>query len=128
MNLLLDTHALLWNHLGDLRLSAAARLLIDDATNTKFVSPAVYWELAIKVQSGKYVLTESYTDFIQHALFDNKFLILPVEPRHTAVLVSLPLHHRDPFDRLMIAQAMVEGIPLVSADPALDAYPITRLW
>jgi PIN domain nuclease of toxin-antitoxin system len=126
--LLLDTHALLWNHLGDLRLSAAARLLIDDVTNTKHISPAVYWELAIKVQLGKYILSESYEDFIQHAIYDNNFPILPVEPRHTAVLVSLPLHHKDPFDRLMIAQAMVEGISLVSADPALDAYPISRLW
>jgi PIN domain nuclease of toxin-antitoxin system len=99
------------------------RVLLD-----KFVSPASYWELAIKVGLGKYTLTESYEDFIQHAIFDNGFLILPIEPRHTALLISLPLHHKDPFDRLMVAQAMVEGIPLVSADPALDSYPITRLW
>ena len=109
-------------------MSATARLLIEDVANMKFVSPASYWELAIKVGLGKYALTESYDDFIQHAIFDNGFIILPVEPRHTAVLVSLPLHHRDPFDRLLIAQAMVEGISLVSIDAAFDPYPIARLW
>ena len=128
MRLLLDTHALIWYYLDDPLLSKTARTLVEDVTNIKYVSPASYWELAIKVGTGKYTLTERYEDFIQHAIFDNGFLILRVEPRHTAVLVSLPLHHKDPFDRLMVAQAMVEGIPLVSADPALDAYPITRHW
>ena len=128
MRLLLDTHALLWHYFGDPQCSATARLLIDDVNHTKYVSPAVYWELAIKVGTGKFTLAESYDDFIQHAIYDNGFRILPVEPRHTVVLISVPLHHKDPFDRLMVAQAMVEGIPLVSADPALDAYPITRLW
>ena len=128
MKLLLDTHALLWYYFDDTQLSTSARLLIEDVANTKYVSPANYWEIAIKLNTGKYALAESYEDFIQHAIYDNNFPILPVDPRHTAVLVSLPLHHKDPFDRLMIAQAMVEGIPLVSADPALDAYPITRLW
>jgi PIN domain nuclease of toxin-antitoxin system len=128
VRLLLDTHTLLWFHLGAPQLSTAARLLIEDAANTKLVSPANYWELAIKVGLGRYTLTESYDDFIQHSIFDNGFIILPVEPRHTVVLVTLPLHHKDPFDRLMIAQAMVEGIPLVSADPALDPYPIARHW
>jgi PIN domain nuclease of toxin-antitoxin system len=128
VRLLLDTHALLWFYLGDPQLSAAARLLIEDAANSKLVSPASYWELAIKIGLGKYTLTESYDEFIQHAIFDNGFLILPVEPRHTAALITLPKHHKDPFDRLLVAQAMVEGMPLVSADPALDPYPITRLW
>jgi PIN domain nuclease of toxin-antitoxin system len=128
VRLLLDTHTLLWFYLGDPQLSAAARTLIEDAANTKLVSPASYWELAITIGLGRYTLTESYDDFIQHAIFDNGFIILPVEPGHTAVLVTLPLHHKDPFDRLLVAQAMVEGIPLLSADPALDPYPVTRLW
>jgi PIN domain nuclease of toxin-antitoxin system len=118
----------IWFYIDDPQLSAAARLLIEYAANTKLVSPASHWELAIKVSLGKYALTESYEDFIQHAIFDNGFLILPIAPRHTAVLVTLPQHHKDPVDRLLVAQAMVEGIPLVSADPALDPYPITRLW
>ena len=109
-------------------MSAAGRLLIEDGANIKLVSPATYWELAIKIGLSKYTLSESYGDFIQHAIFDNGFMILAVEPRHTAVLITLPLHHKDPFDRLLVAQAMVEGIPLVSIDAALDPYPITRLW
>ena len=128
MRLLLDTHTLIWFYLDDTKLSAPARLLLEDVTNMKFISPASYWELAIKVGLGRYNLAESDENFIQHAIFDNGFIILPVEPKHTAVLVSLPLHHKDPFDRLMVAQVMVEGIPLVSADSTLDLYPITRLW
>lgn len=128
MRLLLDTHALIWFYVNDPQLSAAARLLIEDGVNTKYVSPASYWELAIKVGLGKYTLTESYEDFIQHAIFDNGFLILPIEPRHTAALVTLPPHHKDPFDRLIVAQATVEAMAVVSADSALDPYPMTRLW
>lgn len=128
MRLLLDTHTLLWFHLGDAQLSIAARRLIEDAANTKLVSPVTYWEIAIKIGLGKYKLNESYDDFIQHAIFDNSFFVLPIEPRHTAALIALPLHHKDPFDRLLIAQAMVEAIPLVSVDCDFDPYPITRLW
>lgn len=128
MRLLLDTHAVIWFYLDDPQLSAPARLLIEDLTNTKFVSPASYWELAIKVGLGKYTLTESYEDFIQHAIFDNGFLILPVEPRHTAALVSLPPHHKDPFDRLLVAQAMVEALSVVSGDRVFDGYPVSRCW
>jgi PIN domain nuclease of toxin-antitoxin system len=128
VRLLLDTHALLWFYLGDPQLSAAARLAIEDPAKTKLISPASYWELAIKISLGKYVLTESYDDFIQHAIVDNGFLILPVTPRHTSALIALPYHHKDPFDRLLVAQAIVESLPLVSGDPLLDKYPITRLW
>jgi PIN domain nuclease of toxin-antitoxin system len=99
-----------------------------DPGNVKLVSPASYWELAIMVSLGKYQLTESYDDFIQHAIFDNGFVILPVEPRHTAALIALPHHHKDPFDRLLIAQSQVEGVWLISSDSILDQYPITRLW
>jgi PIN domain nuclease of toxin-antitoxin system len=66
--------------------------------------------------------------FVQESIVDNGFAILSIEPRHTAELVSLPYHHRDPFDRLLIAQAIVEGMPIISGDPALDAYPIRRVW
>jgi PIN domain nuclease of toxin-antitoxin system len=128
VRILLDTHTLLWFYLGDPQLSATARRLIEDPANTKLVSPASYWELAIKISLGKYVLRESYDDFIQHAIVDNGFLILPVEPKHTGALISLAHHHKDPFDRLMVAQAQVEGIPLVSNDSLLDQYGITRLW
>ena len=77
---------------------------------------------------GKYVLHEPYDTFFDRAIRQNGFLILPIEPRHTSVLTSLPYHHRDPFDRLMVSQAMAETLSLVSADAVLDLYPIQRLW
>lgn len=114
--------------MGDAQLSAAARQLIEDPANIKFVSPATCWEVAIKISIGKYALHDPYGAFFDRAIRQNGFLILPIEPRHTAVLTNLPYHHRDPFDRLMVAQSMVEGLSLVSIDAVLDAYPIQRLW
>ncbi|HEX4612082.1 MAG TPA: type II toxin-antitoxin system VapC family toxin [Urbifossiella sp.] len=73
-------------------------------------------------------LREPFPDFVQHALLDNGFGILPIEPRHTEGVATLPYHDRDPFDRLRIAQAVVERMPVVSADPAFDEYPVARLW
>jgi PIN domain nuclease of toxin-antitoxin system len=126
--MLLDTHAWLWFYLGDVRLSDKARLLIEDAANTKLVSPASYWELAIKVSLGKYQLSESYDELVQHSVVDNGFTILPIEPRHTSVLVSMPFHHKDPFDRLLTAQALSENISIISADAIFDPYGVQRVW
>jgi len=128
MRLLLDTHAFLWFVLGDVQLSSAAKASILDETNTKLVSPASYWEIAIKIGLKKYTLHEPYETFMQRGILGNGFEILPIEPKHTAALITLPFYHRDPFDRLMIAQAMVEQIPIVSGDPVLDAYSVHRLW
>ena len=128
MRVLLDTHALYWYIEGDSQLSATACTLIRDASNEVLISPASYWEIAIKISLGKYALPESYEGFMERELTGNDFRILPIEPRHTAVLIDLPFHHRDPFDRLLVAQAISEQIPLVSGDTALDAYPVTRLW
>ena len=128
MRLLLDTHAFLWFLLDDPQLSSTARALVDDPTNDIEVSPATYWEIAIKISLGKYELPEPYGLFIEREMATNNFRILPIEPKHTAALINLPFHHRDPFDRLMIAQAIVERIPIATVDVAFDAYPITRLW
>ena len=126
--MLLDTHASLWFILTDLKLSAAALNLITDPAHQKQISPASDWEIAIKIRLGKYSLPSPYETFMRQQLLRNNFAILQIAVSHTAVLTTLPLHHRDPFDRLLVAQAMVEDIPLVSGDPALDAYPIIRLW
>ena len=128
MRVLLDTHTFLWFLLEDPQLSTTASDVIIDPTNDIEVSPATYWEIAIKIRLGKYTLPEPYGLFIEREIATNDFHILPIEPKHTAVLTTLPLHHRDPFDRLLIAQAMVEAIPLLSVDTAFDAYPVTRLW
>jgi PIN domain nuclease of toxin-antitoxin system len=128
MQVLLDTHALLWFLLDDPKLSRTARAIISDAQIKVSVSPATYWEIAIKISLGKYTLAESYEVFIEQELARNDFGILPILPRHTAILIDLPFHHRDPFDRLLIAQAIAEQIPLVSCDEDIDHYRVTRLW
>ena len=128
MRLLLDTHAWLWFVLGNPSLSPAARTLIEDAGNEKLVSPASYWEVAIKVGIGKYALPQSCEAFVRHAIGGQGFVILQILPHHTALVCTLPFHHRDPFDRLLVAQALAERVPVVSADPVLDAYGVRRLW
>lgn len=128
MRLLLDTHAFLWFILDDPQLSANADALISDPDNDVEISPASYWELAIKISIGKYSLPEPYDVFIDREIATNDFHIVHIEPKHTAIVSTLPFHHKDPFDRLLVAQAQVEDIPIVSGDSALDDYGITRLW
>lgn len=130
MRLLLDTHALLWYALNDPKLSANAISLIRDPQNEILMSPASYWEIAIKLSIGKLQLHRPYEDFIDVCINQYGFAILSIEPAHTARLITLPFppNHKDPFDRLLVAQANVEQIAVLSADPQLDAYPIRRLW
>lgn len=128
MRLLLDTHAFLWFVLNDPSLSTTARERVTDPENRIEVSPASYWEIAIKISLGKYALPEPYGPFMDRQLAENDFTILPVLTHHTEALINLPFHHRDPFDRLLIAQAMVEGIPIVSADQNIGQYDVTRIW
>ena len=111
-------------------MSATARALIEDPANELMISPATFWEIAIKVSIGKLPLSLPYEDFVAECLEVQKFALLPIEPAHTTRLVTLPFPpgHKDPFDRLLIAQAMVEGIPIISADAAFDAYPVRRIW
>ena len=130
MRLLLDTHAMYWYIEGDPKLSNTAQTLIQDAANEVLISPASFWEIAIKVSIGKWTLNRPYEDFIDLGLKQYGFQVLPILPTHTARLIGMPFppKHKDPFDRLLVAQAIVEGIPLVSADSQLDAYGITRIW
>ena len=128
MRLLLDTHAFLWFITNDPKLSSSAQGLIADPNNEILVSPASYWETAIKVSIGKYPLTAPYESFITQGIDGNGFKILPIEPGHAAVLATMPFHHRDPFDRMLVAQAQVENISIVSIDAILDLYGIKRLW
>jgi PIN domain nuclease of toxin-antitoxin system len=128
MRLLLDTQAFLWFALNEPPLSSIARALMADLANDILISPASYWEIAIKIRLGRYTLNVPYELFMQRGIGGNGFVILPIEPKHTAALLVMPLYHRDPFDRLLIAQATVEQIPIVSSDSAFDAYPVTRLW
>lgn len=128
MRVLLDTHAFLWFVLDDPDLSPHARTLIEDSQNDVEISPASYWEIAIKIGLGKYVLPLPFQTFMESQITQNDFRVLHIQPRHVAPLLTLPRRHKDPFDRLLVSQAMVEGIPILSSDAALDGYGIVRMW
>lgn len=127
-SLLLDTHAMLWFWWADPRLGNAARSLIEDADNRKFVSVASCWEIAVKVGLKKLDLGEPCRTFLPREIAGNHFELLPISLDHVATVEELAVHHRDPFDRLLIAQAMVERLSLVSADGVFDQYGVSRLW
>jgi PIN domain nuclease of toxin-antitoxin system len=128
VRLLLDTHALLWFLLNDRQLSGNAKSIIADSGNDVLVSPASYWEIAIKISLGKYLLDQPFVEFMEQELTKNEFTILPITLQHAAAVCTLAFHHRDPFDRLLIAQAMVENIPVLSNDMMFDKYSVKRLW
>jgi PIN domain nuclease of toxin-antitoxin system len=128
VRLLLDTHTLYWYIEGAPQIKATTQKLIQDVSNEILLSPVSYWEIAIKASLGKWKLNRSYLDFIDLALNQYGFEVLAILPTHTAAVLELPFHHRDPFDRLLVAQALVEKVAIISNDPALDAYGITRLW
>ncbi len=128
MNLLLDSHAFLWFCQGDASLSAPAKNLIEDAANRKWLSIASCWEIVIKTALGKLKLGESAATYLPTALSKTGFELLPLTVAHVTGVESLPMHHKDPFDRLLIAQAMTEQLELVSADTQFDRYQVTRHW
>lgn len=128
MTLLLDTHSFLWFWWDDPQLSETAKQAICDATNRKLISTASCWEVAIKVSLKKLDLGAPHRGFIHQHMVRNNFELLQITDEHLAVLVDLPFHHKDPFDRMLIAQASYEQIPLVSADSQFDAYGVTRIW
>ena len=128
MNLLLDTHALLWFVGGDERLSRHARTVIEAQSNRRLFSIAGAWEIAIKAGLGKLALAVPFERLIPEQLDANGIELLPLLPGHLSELISLPLHHRDPFDRILVTQASVERAVIVSADPALDSYGVQRIW
>jgi PIN domain nuclease of toxin-antitoxin system len=125
---LVDTHALLWYLLDDPRLSGDAASAILDLHNEILVSPASYWEIAIKVSVGRYMFKEDFETFMERAITTHLLTILPISVRHAAAVAAMPLHHKDPFDRLLVAQATVEQIPILSSDAVLDRYGVTRIW
>ncbi len=128
MKLLLDTHSFLWFIGGDAKLSHKAQTLIEDQTNDVFLSIASLWEMAIKFSQGKLQLVQPFETFMSEQLSLNHIRTLDITFSHTASVATLPFHHRDPFDRLLVAQTRIEQMPIVSCDQALDTYGITRLW
>ncbi len=124
---LLDTHALLWFIQGDPQLSDRARIIITTDTNQLYLCVVSLWEMTIKLNIGK--LTIGHTiDEIYTLLKQLNIAVLPISQRDLEHYLTLPLHHRDPFDRLLIAQAIAQKLVLVSADGAFGAYSVQQLW
>ena len=124
---LLDTHALIWFIEGDRLLSDKAISAINDEADFNFVSIASIWEIAIKLNVEKLKLQTSFLG-IQKKMDENGFKLLPVNFEHTLILKDLPLHHRDPFDRMIIAQSITEDLTIISKDKNFSLYPIKLLW
>lgn len=128
MRILLDTHTLLWFSVGDSRISQTARDLVEDVSVQKHLSVVSAWEIAIKYKLGKLDLEMGYESFMKDALNKTQCSLLPISLDHLTLVSDLELHHRDPFDRMIVAQSIAEEMPLVSADDALDKYAVERVW
>jgi PIN domain nuclease of toxin-antitoxin system len=130
MRVLLDTHTFLWLVMGSTQLSALAAAAIRDPVNQVLLSVASIWELAIKTTHANrpLVLSDSLDVFISKWTSTYQLDILPILEPHALEVALLPVHHRDPFDRILIAQSRVESMSLASADIAFDAYGTKRLW
>jgi len=128
MKVLLDTHALLWLIADDDRLSENARQIFLNTANRLFFSAASLWELCIKKSLGKISLKNGWLQTIQEEMELNTIQWLPIEMTHCAEVAEMPFHHRDPFDRMLIAQAITEDMHLLSRDSRLSDYAIERIW
>jgi len=128
MRLLIDSHALIWFVDQHQQLSTVSHAAMSDPSNELLLSAGSIWEIAIKVGLGKLVLTQPYLLWMSQALSDLGITVLPVTVEYADAQANLPKHHSDPFDRLIVAQAIIEKVSIVSADGSIDAYGITRLW
>jgi PIN domain nuclease of toxin-antitoxin system len=128
MSLLLDSHSFLWFIEGNPRLSAHARSLMADPANVLFLSIASVWEMAIKVSLGKLQLDQPFDALMPGQITLHSINVLDISLAHTIEVSRLPFHHRDPFDRLIIAQSQVERLPIVGIDGVFDLYGIERYW
>jgi PIN domain nuclease of toxin-antitoxin system len=128
VRILLDTHAFLWWIGADDRLSARAAELVEDGGNEVFLSAASTWEIVVKTVLGRVEITDPLERFIPEQLERNAMRPLPIGIQHTLAVATLPPVHRDPFDRMLVAQATVEHMTLVSGDRMLRRYPVTVEW
>ena len=128
MNILLDTHTFLRFINGEPNLSLEARSVIENETNERFISVASLCEMAIKISIGKLRFTSKFDDLIPSQLDQNGIKLLNISVRHAALLTTIPFHHRDPFDRMIVTQALVEQMPVISVDENFDAYSVNRIW
>lgn len=127
MSYLLDTHAFLWFINGDKQLSGKARALIENPIHDSYISTATFWEMAIKLNLGKLQLDMSFRELYLE-IEKNGFNLLPITIAHTENLISLGLYHRDPFDRMLISQAMVDKLTIITADSNFEKYKVKQVW
>ena len=126
--MLLDTHAFLWWIADDRRLSDRAQEIIGDGRNELYFSTASGWEISIKAGLGRLEVPDDLDQFIADQLSRNAIQALPIYLRHALHTRTLPDHHRDPFDRILVSQAVLEEMPLLSADPQVSRYPVEVVW
>jgi PIN domain nuclease of toxin-antitoxin system len=128
MRLLVDVQAVLWAVDDPAKLTPQALVALQDPTNELLLSAGTIWELAIKIGLGKLKLSLPFKQWMAQAITDLALTVLPITVEYADRQSVLLLHHRDPFDRLLIAQAQVENVPIVSADPVFDRYGVNRIW
>jgi PIN domain nuclease of toxin-antitoxin system len=128
MKALLDTHAFLWWINDDPRLSDAARELIGNGDSALFLSAASGWEIAINLRLGRLEVREDPEQFIFEQLTINDIAVLPISMNHALRTATLPDHHRDPVDRMLVAQSQIEQLPIITADPLIARYAVEVIW
>ena len=128
MRALSDTHTFLWWITDDKRLSARVREIMGNVENHLFLSAASGWEMAIKARLGKLSLPDNLETFISKQLSDNEIHSLPIQMAHALYVYDLPDYHRDPFDKLLIAQARMESMPILTSDQQIVRYPVKTIW
>jgi PIN domain nuclease of toxin-antitoxin system len=129
VRLLLDTHTFLWFIEGNPQLNGPARQLIEDIGNERLLSIASLWEMSIKASLGKLKLKLTFSDVVRDHVGGNAMKLLHISPEHLDIVRSLPFHHKDPFDRLIIAQSRTENIPVLSRDEVFDECAgMQRIW
>ena len=128
MKVLLDTHTFLWWIANDSQLSERARTVIEDADHQLFLSAASGWEIAIKTRIGKLRLADDLHGFVSEQLRINAIQVLPIQMAHALHMATLPDHHRDPFDRMLVAQSQLEQLPILTIDPQIAQYSVTVIW
>jgi len=128
MKALLDTQVFLWWISDDSRLSSRASAIIKDGNNKLFLSADSGWEIAVKVRLGRLTLPEPLETFVPEQMALNAIESLPIQMSHALHVYTLPDHHRDPFDRMLVAQAQLENLPILSADPQISLYAVETVW
>ncbi|RPI75902.1 MAG: type II toxin-antitoxin system VapC family toxin [Desulfobacteraceae bacterium] len=128
MQALLDTSSFLWFITDNEKISDNARTFLADLDNDLILSIASLWEMAIKISINKLVLMQPFAQLIPDQLQKNRIRLLPIETKHLSILLTLPFHHRDPFDRLIMSQAIAEEIPLIGSDAIFQKYNVKLIW